>query len=329
MSCWTSCWCGWEDQYNAGRDLSPEELCRDSPHLAERAAQEIANLKQMRAARSTLPIPPPTPPISPSPPPVRAFAELTAEAARFAAGAKIGPYCLLEFLGRGAFGEVWLAERDSTIAKSRLAVKLSLHASVDLAAIRTEAELWVRAGNHPNVLPMFEAEVYDAQVVIVSEYAPDGCLKRWLDRHGGKAPSFESAGGMAMGILAGLEHLHVRGIVHRDLKPANVLMQGECPRIADFGLARVLDPGVTVSRAAGTPAYMAPEAFDGRRSAQTDLWSVGVILYQLARRQLAVPVGRVDASGESDRNRGPRTVAGLRAVSAAVDVTMKVKPRPP
>jgi len=204
-----------------------------------------------------------------------------ANPARAAIGSKIGPYSLLEFLGRGAFGEVWLAERDSTIAKSRLAVKLPLHSIVDLEAIREEAEVWIRAGNHPNVLPMFEANVYDHQVVIVSEYAPDGTLKDWISKHGGKAPSFEAAIDMSMGILGGLEHLHVRGIVHRDLKPANVLMQGECPRIADFGLARLIDTRSTVSLAAGTPAYMAPEAFDGRRSVQTDLWSVGVILHQL------------------------------------------------
>jgi serine/threonine protein kinase len=203
----------------------------------------------------------------------------------------VGPYSLLEFLGRGAFGEVWLAERDSALAKSRLAVKLPLHAAVDLNAVRREAEVWVRAGNHPNILPMFEANIYDGQVVIVSEYAPEGSLKQWLGKHGGKPPSFDIAVDMVMAMLAGLEHLHVRGIVHRDLKPANVMMQGECPRIADFGLARVLDPCATVSLAAGTPAYMAPEAFDGRRSVQTDLWSVGVILYQLLGGGLPFPSG--------------------------------------
>jgi serine/threonine protein kinase len=184
-----------------------------------------------------------------------------------------------------------MAERDSAIAKNRLAVKLPFQGGVDLNAVRKEAEVWARAGSHPNVLPMFEANVYDGQVVIVSEYAPDGSLKRWLGKHSGKAPSFDVAVDMVMAILAGLEHLHVRGIIHRDLKPANVLMQGECPRIADFGLARVIDPGVTASLAAGTPAYMAPEAFDGHRSVQTDLWSAGVVLYHLLGGSLPFPFG--------------------------------------
>jgi hypothetical protein len=208
---------------------------------------------------------------------------------RFLKGTRVGPYCLLEFLGRGHYGEVWLAERDSEIASSRLAIKLPLDAVVDLEAIRTEAQVWIRAGNHPNVLPLFEANRYGDQVVIVSEYAADGSLERWLQTNGGKAPSFELAVDMTLGILSGLEHLHVRGIVHRDLKPANILMQGECPRIADFGLARLLDRRASASRVAGTPAYMAPETFDGERSVQTDLWSVGVILHQMLGGALPFP----------------------------------------
>lgn len=200
---------------------------------------------------------------------------------KHSAGARVGPYVLKRLLGRGAFGEVWLAERDSAIARNLLAVKLPARDAVDLSAVRSEAEARVRAGNHPNVLPLFEANVYAEQAVVVSEYAPDGSLKDWLSARGGKAPSIEAAVDMAMAVLAGLEHLHIRGVVHRDLKPANILMQGESPRIADFGLARAIDDSTTLGRAAGTPAYMAPEAFAGVRSVQTDLWSVGVILHEL------------------------------------------------
>lgn len=219
-------------------------------------------------------------------PPDRPLAQHTppreegAGGSRFVGGSQIGPYCLLEFLGRGAFGEVWLAERESTIARSRLAVKLPLNSGVDLEAIRQEAEVWVRVASHPNVLPLFEANVYDGQVVIVSEYAPDGSLKEWLVKHSGKAPSVDVAVSMVTGLLQGLQHLHARGVIHRDLKPANILMQGECPRIADFGLARFVDTLATAG-STGTPAYMAPEAFDGVRSIQTDLWAVGVIFYEL------------------------------------------------
>lgn len=201
-------------------------------------------------------------------------------------GVRIGPYSLVRPLGRGGFGEVWLGERDSQIAKTYLALKLPLADAVDTEQIRREAQLWVRAANHPNVLPIFEANVYDGRVVIASEYAADGSLSDWLTGHRGRAPSVESAVDMTMAILSGLEHLHVRGIIHRDLKPGNVLMQGGAPRLADFGLARRIDTEATRGVLSGTPAYMAPEAFDARRSVQTDIWAVGVMLYQLLAGRL-------------------------------------------
>ncbi|HWQ33389.1 MAG TPA: serine/threonine-protein kinase, partial [Blastocatellia bacterium] len=123
-------------------------------------------------------------------------------------------------------------------------------------------------------------------VVIASEYAPDGSLQGWLNRHGGQAPSIEAAVEMTRGILAGLEHLHQRRIIHRDLKPDNILLQGETPRLADFGISRVVKSTSLSANLAGTPAYMAPEAFQKRRNEQTDLWSVGVILYQMLSGRL-------------------------------------------
>ncbi len=193
---------------------------------------------------------------------------------------KIGPYTLISKLGRGAFGVVWLAEKRGLIT-TRFALKLPNEEEVVLAAVEKEASVWLHAGGHPNVLPIIEADIYDEQVVIVSEYAPDGSLSKWLEQHGGKAPSIESAVEMTLGILAGLEHLHKRGIIHRDLKPDNILLQNDTPRLADFGIARILKTTSNSTVATGTPAYMPPEAFDGKRSEQTDIWSVGVIFYQL------------------------------------------------
>ncbi|MBL8152025.1 MAG: SUMF1/EgtB/PvdO family nonheme iron enzyme, partial [Blastocatellia bacterium] len=94
---------------------------------------------------------------------------------------------------------------------------------------------------------------------------------------------------MTLGILSGLEHLHSKKIIHRDLKPDNILLQGTTPRLADFGLARLLKTGVHSGIVAGTPSYMAPEAFEGKRSEQTDIWSAGVILYQLLTGKLPFP----------------------------------------
>jgi serine/threonine protein kinase len=204
-------------------------------------------------------------------------------------GDRVGPYILTRKLGRGGFGVVWLAERRTPIVKMQVALKLPLHEDIDFEVVKQEARLWVEASGHPNVLPIIEADVYDDQIVIVSEYAPGGSLDEWLKQHGGKAPSVDAAVDIVSGILAGLEHLHARLIIHRDLKPANILLQGGTPRLADFGLAGVLKSSTSGSLTRGTPAYMAPEAFDGKCTEQTDVWSAGVILYQLLSGRLPFP----------------------------------------
>jgi serine/threonine-protein kinase len=203
-------------------------------------------------------------------------------------GESVGPYTLIEKLGKGSFGQVWLAERRTAIATTQVALKTPVDDDVNIDAIRQEASVWAQASGHPNVLPIIEANIYDGQVVIVSEYAPDGSLVEWLNRQGGAAP-VGAAVEIMSGILSGLEHLHSRRIIHRDLKPANILLQGKTPRLADFGIARMLKTTSQSGVIAGTPAYMAPEAFDGKRTEQTDLWSAGVIFYQLLSGRLPFP----------------------------------------
>ena len=205
------------------------------------------------------------------------------------AGDQIGPYTLISKLGRGAFGTVWLSERRSAIVTTTAALKIPLDDDIKLETVRQEAALWVRASGHPNVLPIIEANIYDEQIVIASEYAPDGSLDSWLKQQGGRAPSVESAVEIMLGVLAGLEHLHKREIIHRDLKPANILFQGITPRLSDFGISRVLKSTSQSSIVAGTPSYMAPEAFSGKRSEQTDVWAVGVLLYQILAGALPFP----------------------------------------
>ena len=205
---------------------------------------------------------------------------------------QIGPYQLIKKLGRGGFGEVWLAKNVTAFVAREVALKIPHDEDVDLNAIKQEAEIWLAASGHPNVLPFIEANVYEDYVAIVSEYAPDGSLRDWLKQNGGRAPSIEAALEMTHGILNGLAHLHARNIIHRDLKPDNVLLQGTTPRITDFGVSRVFKSTSHSAVSAGTPVYMAPEAFDARRSQQTDVWSVGVMLYQML-------AGRLPFTGET------------------------------
>ncbi len=205
------------------------------------------------------------------------------------AGDGIGPYTLVKRLGQGSFGEVWLARKHSAIAVTEVALKIPLEESPDIEKIRREAVVWEKAKGHPNVLPIMDADIYDGTVVIVSEYAADGSLEDALRRCGGRAPDFVAAARWMDGVLAGLEHLHGKGIVHRDLKPGNILMQGGVPRITDFGLSRVLKTSAHSGTVSGTLHYMSPEAFEGERTAASDLWAAGVILYRMVSGRYPYP----------------------------------------
>src|ERR1700694_2932236 len=134
---------------------------------------------------------------------------------------KLGPYTLVSKIGRGAFGVVWLAEKKSSIATTRFALKLPRDEDIDLEAFKQEATIWLQASGHPNVVPLIEADIYDGQVVIVSEYVPDGSLAAWLKQHGGRAPAIETACEIIDGVLAGLGHLHERHILIPAPKPEN------------------------------------------------------------------------------------------------------------
>lgn len=200
-------------------------------------------------------------------------------------GDSVGDYKLVKFLGRGQFGEVWLAEKKLQFSTRsvRHALKFlpSPEDDASLKNIEAEVDTWIEAGSHPNVMSVIDMFVAKDKIVIISDFAEGGSLGDWLKSNGGKAPTEESALEMMSGILRGIEHLHERKIVHRDLKPDNILLQGNFPRIADFGISRIVSGATLKTKAIGSPAYMSPEAFNGSKSPQTDVWSAGVIFYEL------------------------------------------------
>jgi len=86
----------------------------------------------------------------------------------FREGQQIGGYTLINVLGSGGFGEVWLAERRTALVTKKVAIKLPHAGQVELETIRQEASLWEQASGHPNVLPIIDADIYNGQVVIVN-----------------------------------------------------------------------------------------------------------------------------------------------------------------
>ncbi len=194
-------------------------------------------------------------------------------------GDRIGSYILEKLLGSGGFGDVWLADNPQDLLYQKVAIKLAKSQHVTLEKIKSEALLWRSVSGNENIIPFIEAKNFDGQIIIVSEFADGGSLQDYLDKNGGKIgiPETES---ILRDILNGLEHLHSKGIGHFDLKPANILIKGDKICLADFGLSKTLVTENT-SRGAGTLSYSPPELFDNKRTLQSDIWSVGVILQRM------------------------------------------------
>jgi hypothetical protein len=221
----------------------------------------------------------------------------------FSEDQQFGLYTLIKRLGKGAFGEVWLAQNRTDAAAIPVAIKFPKSEDIDWQAVVQEIGLWVLCGNHPNVLPLIEARNYNGQIAIISEYAPDGSL-RDLIRNQSALPHKQTIE-MMIGVLDGLAHLHSNGIIHRDLKPENILLQSNTPRLADFGISRVMTTNSLSQTVSGTPFYMAPEAFKYKRNEQTDVWSIGVILYELLKGSLPFPQRDLPSLYEAILERGP------------------------
>ncbi len=192
---------------------------------------------------------------------------------------KLGKYEILEWLGGGRFGDVFLA-RDTLIEKN-FALKISRMRREEIAMLKDEAKL-LASLNHPNIVRFYNMDIIDGKFVMVMEYV-DGNNLRDIITEGGV--DLKQSHSIIIQVLEALIYAHGNNVLHRDLKPENILItlkddQG-IVKITDFGLAKFIRSGSISASSAGTPIYMAPESWSGSYSEKSDMWSLGVVLYEL------------------------------------------------
>jgi serine/threonine protein kinase len=234
---------------------------------------------------------------------------------RFEPGTRLGTrYRIVGLLGRGGMGEVYRAddlELNQSVALKFLPDKVGRSAS-DLAHLRQEVRV-ARQIAHPNVCRTYDIAEADGQVFVVMEYVDGEDLASVLRRLGRPTP--DKALEIARQLCLGLGAAHENGVLHRDLKPANIMIDGRGRvRITDFGLAGTVEELAAEGGAAGTPGYMAPEQLrGGAASAQSDIFALGLVLYELFTGKRAADVTpRSDPTGP-DSDSTPRTPSSLVA----------------
>jgi len=196
-----------------------------------------------------------------------------------------GNYRLVAQLGRGSFGDVYKAQHIFFTNRPQVAIKLlraSLFSPKERERFIQEAQL-LNMLSHPHILPILDAGMHEDLPYIVMEYAPGGSLQDRLDKQPGQALPIDEAITLLTQIGEALHYAHQQNIVHRDLKPDNILFNAKGEAVlADFGIAAILSSARTRDVGdAGTPAYMAPEMFEGKVSVKSDQYTLGCIAYEL------------------------------------------------
>src|SRR5712675_657268 len=195
----------------------------------------------------------------------------------FFRGQIIGKYKILSTIGSGGFGTVYLAE-DTWIDK-KVALKVPHKQGVDFGELLREPRL-LASLNHPNVVGILTAEKQENVFFIVMEFVPGETLEAIIAREG--ALDVSRALDYTCQISNAVDHAHKAGVLHRDLRPSNVLVgDNGMLKVADFGTSRFLEIAAHGTTVIGSPPYMAPEQFHGKAVFASDIYSLGITMYQM------------------------------------------------
>ncbi|MEP3482091.1 MAG: serine/threonine-protein kinase [Fuerstiella sp.] len=236
---------------------------------------------------------------------------------------RIGAFDLQQVVGTGGFGVVFRAL--DTVLGRTVAVKIPKDEPDDeaKAAFLMEARA-VANLDHVGIVPVYDAGEIDGQCYQASAYCSGGNLASLIES--GFTFSWKTISEMVEQLALAMHHAHQRGVVHRDLKPANIVIvepvetEGTVPllRITDFGLARVLEMQQERSQSSqlvGTPCYMAPEQLSDttrHNPEASDLYSLGVILYELLSGQKPYEAKSFVGVIDQIRNCSPRAPSSIR-----------------
>ncbi|XP_069092258.1 tyrosine-protein kinase Blk [Pleurodeles waltl] len=196
---------------------------------------------------------------------------------------------LVKKLGAGQFGEVWMGFYNN---KTKVAVKTLKEGSMPTEAFLEEANL-MKTLQHDKLVRLY-AVVTKEPIYIVTEYMAKGCLLDFLKTGEGMSLPLQNLIDISAQVAEGMAYLEKRNYIHRDLRAANILVsEGLCCKIADFGLARIIDNEYEAKEGAKFPIkWTAPEAINfGIFTIKSDVWSFGILLTEL------VTYGRIPYPG--------------------------------